>query len=550
MKVCSKCSGRYDDDAGFCPTDGTPLAVVTDPFIGRTIAGRYRILRKLGQGGMSVVYLAEHVVIERLSAIKILRRDLTRDPQHRERFLREARAVNRIHHPSIVEISDLGEVDGTAYLVMEYADGESLHDTLKRGVLPWRRAVRIAAQVAAALARAHAAGVIHRDLKPENVLILRSTEADKRRGEGGDRVKLTDFGIAKLLDAPALTLSEQTFGTPGYIPPEVVGGAKIDARGDLYGLGVLMYESLTGRLPFDAASQIELLMSPLTKSPIPLTARSVTVPAEVEALIMQLLARAPDDRPADAFAVEDALGALLQRAPSADDVPQATLIGRDTISHTSVEATPQQAPRTTENVGWLLTSASSSRWGALLIDARKHIDARARTSGFAPDGLEVAEALYAHAAELITQLDRTTTSVAGAQTRLEALEAHARAFRESLGGAIEQLGRDRSRQRAHYSELLVKESRLDGADMPADAGDADALLWERAAVSAGKDRARSGEQDLAFQMVQLQLKLEAEHEQHERLHAATTAELEGAIATTHAMQADLTQTIDALRQQR
>ncbi|HEY6461630.1 MAG TPA: serine/threonine-protein kinase, partial [Polyangiaceae bacterium] len=223
MKLCPRCSESFADDAGFCPFDGSELARNADPLVGRTLAARYRLVRPLGSGGMALVYLARHVMIDRMSAIKVLRRDLGMSASHRERFLREARAVNRINHPNIVEITDLGESDGLVFLVMEFVEGESLLAALRRGRFAWPRAARIASQIASALARAHELGVIHRDLKPENVLVT------ERNGE--DFVKLTDFGIAKILDAPALTFSEQRFGTPGYIAPEYVEGAPASARG-------------------------------------------------------------------------------------------------------------------------------------------------------------------------------------------------------------------------------------------------------------------------------------------------------------------------------
>ena len=542
MRVCAACSERYADDAAFCPLDGSALTAAVDPFIGRTLAGRYRIIRRLGQGSTSVVYLAQHVVIERQSAIKILRRDLTRDPQHRERFLREARAVNRIHHPGIVEIIDLGEVDGTAYLVMEYAESESLHDTLKRGVLPWRRVAHIAGQLAAALARAHAAGVIHRDLKPENVLVMRDGGADPQRREPRDRVKLTDFGIAKLLDAPALTLSEQTFGTAGYIPPEVVQGAPVDARADLYGLGVLMYESLTGKLPFDAKSPLDRMLAPLTLAPVPLRTREVNVPEGVEALIMALLARAPQDRPTDAFFVEDALTTLLQSAESSDDTAPCNLVGRDQTLSTAVDAALEGAPRATENVGWLQTSASSSRWGARLIAARKALDA-ANAAGRSPDARSIDEALLVHATELVSKLDRVTREVADAQVGVDRLESDARTFGHDLSRALEALGRLRTTERAQYVALLVEETRLQSASPPPGRDSANAGIPEGETVHAQQQAALSRERDLSSQIVELQLKLEAEQGRHQNAHAHATATLEGTLAAAQAMSLELTRTL-------
>jgi serine/threonine protein kinase len=176
VKVCPTCYEVYAVEASYCPADGTALSTSDDRYLGRTVASRYRLVRRLGQGGMSQVYLAKHVIIDRMSAIKILRSDLGTSGAYRERFLREARAVNRINHRNIVEISDVGEADGIAYLVMEYVEGTTLLEHIQRGPMPWPRALRIAAQIASALGRAHQLGVIHRDLKPENVMVLRGED--------------------------------------------------------------------------------------------------------------------------------------------------------------------------------------------------------------------------------------------------------------------------------------------------------------------------------------------------------------------------------------
>jgi serine/threonine protein kinase len=298
VKFCPQCSAFYGNEANSCPEDGVELKRTHDPYLGRTIAARYRLVKRLGSGGMSTVYLAHHVMIERFSALKILREDLSRHATHRERFLREARAVNRINHPNIVEISDLGEADGVAYLVMEYVDGPSLHqEILKNGAFPWQRAVRIALQVAGALARAHQMGVIHRDLKPENILLPRRP-ADTALSFLGtmvpadhELVKLTDFGIAKIMDEPGLTMSEQLFGTPGYIAPEFLEGHESDPRSDLYSLGVILYEMTTGVLPYDDRGA-SLLTAPLRSPPIPPSQRIPAYFADLEDLVLHLLARA------------------------------------------------------------------------------------------------------------------------------------------------------------------------------------------------------------------------------------------------------------------
>src|SRR5215472_13117120 len=374
MKVCPRCSEFYANDATYCPSDGTELKKTNDPWLGRTIAARYRIVRRLGFGGMSSVYLARHVMIDRLSAIKVLRQELNLNPTHRERFLREARAVNRINHRNIVEITDLGEMDGVAYLVMEYVDGGSLADEIKKGAMPWQRAARIGMQIAAALGRAHQMGVIHRDLKPDNILLPRPSPGDS--GEQ-DIVKLTDFGIAKIVDAPALTFSEQLFGTPGYIAPEYVEGLPVDKRADLYAVGVLLYQMMTGSLPYDAKGA-DLLVSALRAAPVPPGKRVSGLPPELERLLLDLLSRRPEDRPQDAFAVIDALADTLRRHGGSDAAPPPVYLGAvpvPLVDGPPISVALDAAPVSilTANIGKVQTSEIASRWHTALAELEKAI---------------------------------------------------------------------------------------------------------------------------------------------------------------------------------
>ncbi|HEY1955478.1 MAG TPA: serine/threonine-protein kinase [Polyangiaceae bacterium] len=544
MKICPQCSELYPDDAGFCPLDGTKLAVSTDPLLGRTISSRYRLTKKLGTGGMAVVYLARHVMIDRLNAIKILRRDLSLDPNQRERFLREARAVNRINHPNIVEITDFGEFEGTAYLVMEYAPADSLLAALKRGPFPWTRVVRIGEQISSALARAHEAGVIHRDLKPENVLLM---EPAPNADPAIDRVKLTDFGIAKIVDAPALTFSEQMFGTPGYIAPEYVEGIKPDGRADLFSLGVLMYEAMTGLLPWDAKGQAELLLRPLTTAPTPLSER-IEVPPEVDSLILSLLAKNPDDRPADAFVVHDVLLDVLRRyAPSRSAPPPPSDGVRDAIPTTvteieSAEDAEARGPTSTADIGRVQTSELASRWGGAIAEIETAL-ARARKKGIAETTAVRASELATHARTLVDKLERASATVAEVQGRVDRLQAHARDFRSNLGHAIDELGRDRARERSHWTALRARHDEIEGTQVPA-ASQREAALWEAAALGAEEERVRSSEADITFQIVQLQLQLEAKNERFDKEYAAATGELEGAISAVRAMTHEIVRTLD------
>jgi serine/threonine-protein kinase len=307
MKVCPRCSEVYEDREERCPSDGELLSESRDPLVGATIGGRYRLISRLGAGGMSSVHLARHVLIDRLVAVKCLRRELAADPVQRDRFIREARAVNRVNHENIVEITDFGETeDGLCYLVMEYVPGEPLYKAMARGPFPSARALHVVEQIASALGRAHEMGVIHRDLKPENLLLV------PREGRP-DFIKVLDFGIAKILDAPSLTGSQQIFGTPGYIAPEYIQGTCIDGRADLYSLGVILYELVTGALPFDYEYPGDLLIKHVTEAPIPPRKRRPEVEPAMQALILRCLEKNPARRFQDAAGFLAALRAARER---------------------------------------------------------------------------------------------------------------------------------------------------------------------------------------------------------------------------------------------
>ena len=554
MRICPSCAELYPDDAAFCPLDGVGLKKATDPYLGRTIAGRFRLIRRLGAGGMSAVYLARHVMIDRLSAIKILRQDLGLDPNHRERFLREARAVNRINHRNIVEITDLGELDGLAYLVMEYVAGESLLTHIQRGGFSWDRAAKVGLQIASALGRAHQMGVIHRDLKPENILLLQAPDML-------DQVKLTDFGIAKILDAPALTFSEQMFGTPGYIAPEYLDGKSPDGRADLYALGVVIYEMLTTVLPYDARGQSELLLKPLTCAPIPPGTRVAGLPPELESLVLSLLARQPEDRPADAFIVFDALTEMLRVcAPS----KKTSMTPRDAeaplppprdISPTIAEVESQtQDLHVTANVGGLHTSAMTSRWAAALRELELTID-RARGSGDASRAKKAGRAsdLAERARELIANVERASRQVADSQAKVDRLEASGREFKATLGRALDALVHDRSRERAHHAAIQARQTSVippprrpirSTPPKTIEERESDVNAWEGAALAAEEQRMSGVERDLSFQISELELRLEVENVQLDRGLAEATGMLEGAISAVRRLTNELVRTLD------
>ena len=548
MKICATCSELYSDEAAFCPSDGAELKRSIDPYLGRTIAARYRLIKRLGSGGMSVVYLARHVMIDRMSAIKILRQDLGMSPTHRERFLREARAVNRINHANIVEITDFGETDGLAYLVMEYVMGDSLLAHVKRGRFVWARAARVAQQIASALARAHQTGIIHRDLKPENVLLV-------PRGEE-EMVKLTDFGIAKMIDAPKLTFSEQLFGTPGYIAPEYVEGIPADGRADLYSLGVVLYEMLTGLLPYESRSQADLMLAPLTTAPIPPSTRvdGLSLPPDLESLVLRMLARRAEDRPRDAFEVADALGDVLRRFGSTSRRPPppsgSTAIPEAGESRpTLIEMTPRASAlpasgqeRLTANVGKVPTMNIASRWHGAIADVDEAI-ARARRRGDRKAADKAAD-LASQARTLVANVERASATVGEHQGRADRLEARGRAFRANLGHAIDELVHDRSRERAHADAVRSRQGTLDG-DRGA-TGDLarEALLWETAALEEEGVRAEQLERDLSFQIATLQKTLDGENEQLDRELVEATGALEGSLSALRLLTSELVRLLD------
>jgi serine/threonine-protein kinase len=276
--------------------------------LGNTL-GKYRLVSKLGEGGMGTVYLAEHELLGSLAAIKVLLPQHVADPNVVQRFFNEARAASAIKHMGIVDIFDVGRLnDGTSYIVMELLRGETLGQRLRRGGMTLTQVVSVIAQTASALAAAHRAHVVHRDLKPENVFLI----AD-RGAPAGLRVKLLDFGVAKLTgdhDPHLRTQIGLVLGTPDYMSPEQVrGDGNVDYRADLYALGCLMFRLLTGRPPY--TGELSDVMRAHVLEPVPwLRAIDPRLPAELDEIVRALLAKDPMGRPRSADDVVDALGEL------------------------------------------------------------------------------------------------------------------------------------------------------------------------------------------------------------------------------------------------
>ncbi len=265
-----------------------------DTYIGMVIDARYVLESLLGEGGMGVVYLGRHKSLDKRVAIKILKPELAEDRDMLERFFNEARAATSIGSQHIVDISDFGMLpEGSAYFVMELLDGRSLGammDELK--MVPTPRLVKIAKQIAQGLQAAHAAGIVHRDLKPDNVMLV-------ARGAEPDFVKILDFGIAKVANAASkLTRTGSVFGTPHYMSPEQAAGLSVDSRGDIYALGIILYEMACGKVPFDSDNYMGILTQHMYKAPPP--PRTLVVPNTVspglEAIILKSLTKKPEGR--------------------------------------------------------------------------------------------------------------------------------------------------------------------------------------------------------------------------------------------------------------
>jgi serine/threonine protein kinase len=385
--------------------------------LGRVVAGRYRLEARAGEGGMGVVYRARHVLIDRVVALKLIRPDLRGETHLRAWMLREARAANRVDHAHIIDIHDIGETEeGELYLVMEYLVGVSLSSELAKGPMPLARAVDILEQMCAALARAHDLGVVHRDLKSDNILL-------STRGGRKDFVKILDFGLAHLAMDPRLAPKGAVFGTPEYMSPEQARGEEAGPPSDLYALGVLFFEMLTGQLPFRSNDRDTLLeMQRSAPPPKPSQIKPDTLP-QAEAVVLKLLEKERRKRYQDAHHLHEELKSLQRSLPSTPFELQS--------SPENAAPPPPPPPQSPGVIEWANRAALFSR-----------MVSRVYPAGNMPPEIQTA---LVQVWDLASRATRLEGEVASHTRKLESLERRGRALRAEIGRKVEELAHEESR---------------------------------------------------------------------------------------------------------
>ena len=446
---------RYPNEATYCFVEGSDLVMLPDPRIGTVLAGRYVIEEVIGEGGMATVYRARHKLTDKQVAVKIMNPMLASDAIVRERFRREARSAQKLAHPNIIEIYDQGDTaDGTAFIAMELLQGESLAPVISRGPLDVDRAIHIMIQIARGVARAHDLEIIHRDIKPENIFLC-------RREDGSDLVKVLDFGIAKSRQDSRLTGQGELFGTPQYMAPERILGKDTGGSSDIYALGVVFFEMVTGELPFNAPDVATFFVKHMEEPPPAVRSLNARVPASLDDLIQRMLAKSPADRPVDAHRVhQDLLDIIRDREAVAP--PSAA---EDRVAHSVPPVT--------------LAAGPADQWARRMFVLEQMLarafGAKARAPGELTTLLEEAKGMVRRVVQL--RLDSFK-----AQESLEQIDAKGREKRAQLGFAVDQLGVDASKAkedlRAAREALRKCEDEAKEARGRYEAAHKEALFWE------------------------------------------------------------------------
>ena len=302
--ICPKCQSEISGDSRFCSKCGTPIHPSDEVFVSRTrtilrpleellpgttLASKYKIIEVLGRGGMGIVYKAEDTKLKRSVALKFLPPELIQNEEIRERFVLEARTAAALSHPNICTIHEIDEQEGRSFISMEYVEGQSLKERIEQGSLAPEKALEIAIQVAEGLEEAHKKGIIHRDVKSANIMVTEKSQA-----------KVMDFGLAKVKGGTLLTREGTTLGTVAYMSPEQARGEEVDHRSDIWSLGVVMYEMLSGQLPFRGERESSILYSVVHEEPKPLKEVKRYLPVELQQIVNRALRKKPESRYASA----------------------------------------------------------------------------------------------------------------------------------------------------------------------------------------------------------------------------------------------------------
>ncbi len=368
MLHCPTCGKDFPDDLKTCPQDNTLLqadatsvsGIPVDPLLGRTLDDKYLLEARLGLGGMGTVYRARHLLIDRAVAVKVLNRRFVEDEAAKARFRREAKAAGRLQHTNAVGVTDFGQTaDGYVYIVMELLEGKTLRELLsKEAPLDVARSVSIMMQVSSAVAAAHDAGIIHRDLKPANIFIV-------QRSDVPALVKVLDFGIAKVAadsldddDRMTLTQVGAMIGTPRYMSPEQCSGTPLTPAADVYSLGVILYEMLTGTVPFGGSTPLAIAMKHSTETPRRPSEFVPSIPQALEDVVLHAMEKDPQQRPANADYFRQELYDTAER------------LG---LEHAGVASAP--------SIEALRSAGTESPSGRLVIDLGRLRESRATTSG-------------------------------------------------------------------------------------------------------------------------------------------------------------------------
>lgn len=454
MRVCPRCGLKYPNDQERCFVDNVTLEQTADPWLGQTLAGRYLIEDLIGEGGMATVYRARHTLVDRPVAVKIMAPHLRGSEQLAERFRREAKNAAALAHPNIIEVHDHGETpDGALYMVMELLRGRPLSDVIAAGPMNPADVCAYGLQMATGLARAHDFDVLHRDLKPDNIFIV-----DGPPGTRGS-AKLLDFGIGRSLGDTRLTNAGEIFGTPQYMAPERLTNIDAGASADLYALGCILFEMITGRPPFESKEITGYFIKHMQDAPPRPSSLAPACPRRLEELILGLLEKKPEQRPVDAHEV---IRTLRELAPK-DDVPGPA------PGH--VQARAQAAPT--------LPPTTLERWAR-----RTAIFDQMLTRAF-PGG-DAPPALRAQLEEIRGMLGTIQTLRSrglAEQRKLEALDHEARETRARLGHAMHVLAEDLSTARTAARSAEAEVAPYFSAESKAEADAKDA--YERLAQAGG-----------------------------------------------------------------